>query len=114
MVKECDICWHVRYETTLLASLLQPLPIPQQAWSKIPIDFIEGLPKSQGKEVILVIVDRFTKFGHFISMSHLYTVAKVAKIFLNNIFKLYGLRKFIVFYRGLVFLSLFLKSLFTL
>ena len=42
------------------------------------MDFVEGLPKSQLKDVVLVVVDRFTKFVHFVPLSHPYSVAKVA------------------------------------
>ena len=42
------------------------------------MDFFEGLPKSQLKDVVLVVVDRFTKFVHFVPLSHPYSVAKVA------------------------------------
>ena len=41
------------------------------------MDFVEGLPKSQMKEVLMVVVDRFTKFVHFIALSHPYTASKV-------------------------------------
>jgi hypothetical protein len=40
------------------------------AWSHITINFIEALPRSQGNVVILVAVDKFTKYAHFISLSH--------------------------------------------
>lgn len=55
------------------------------------MDFIERFPKSQGKIVIMVGVDRLTKSAHFMSLSHLLTAKNVAQVFLNNIFKLHGL-----------------------
>lgn len=52
------------------------------------MDFIEGLPLSKGYSVIMVIVDRFSKYSHFIPLAHPYTAATVAKAFMENIFKL--------------------------
>jgi hypothetical protein len=51
------------------------------AWTHISLDFVEGLPKSEGKDVNLVVVDRFTKYAHFIPLSHPYTVKQVADLF---------------------------------
>ena len=36
----------------------------------LSMDFIEGLPKSQGYTVIMVLVDRLTKFAHFVAVKH--------------------------------------------
>lgn len=55
------------------------------------LDFIDGLPKSKGKSVILVVVDRLSKFSHFIPLSHPYTTSQVARVFFTNIFQLYGM-----------------------
>ncbi|XP_075665988.1 uncharacterized protein LOC142635791 [Castanea sativa] len=55
------------------------------------MDFVEGLPKSQLKSVVFVVVDRLTKYVHFIPLSHLYTAAKGAHLFMQLVFKLHDL-----------------------
>ncbi|KAM3269489.1 putative protein isoform X1 [Capsicum chacoense] len=55
------------------------------------MDFIDGLPKSHGYEVILVVVDRLRKYGHFLPLKHPYTAQSVAHVFLDNIVKLHGI-----------------------
>jgi hypothetical protein len=69
--------------------LLPPLPIPTMVWTFISMDFIEGLPKSSNKSVILVVVDRLTKYVHCIVLSHPYIAHSVAQTFMDNIFKLH-------------------------
>jgi hypothetical protein len=51
------------------------------------MDFIEGLPSSQGKTTILVVVDRLTKYAHFCPVSHPYTASTIAQLFVDNIVK---------------------------
>lgn len=94
--------------------LLQPLPIPNQAWAHMSMDFIEGLPRSKGKDTILVVVDRFTKSAHFIALSHPYTVVIVADKFWKKIHTLHGALETIMTDRDKIFLSNFWQALFRL
>lgn len=96
-----------RNKTTALnlAGLLQPLPVPSRIWTDISIDFIEALPKVNGKNVILTVVDRFSKYAHFITLGHPYTAITVAKAFFGDIVRLHGLPESIVSDRDLFKLS---------
>jgi hypothetical protein len=81
-VVACPVCQISKKEKVPYPGLLNPLPIPQQKWTDISMDFVEGLPKSMGKDVILVVVDRLTKYAHFIPLSHPYTVQSIADLFM--------------------------------
>ncbi|KAL9422110.1 hypothetical protein AB3S75_034387 [Citrus x aurantiifolia] len=113
-VAECDTCQRNKAETMASPGLLQPLPIPELIWSDISMDFIEGLPKSHGKKVIMVVVDRLSKYAHFLALAHPYTAKDVAQVFLDNIYKLHGLPKTIISDRDRIFTSHFWRHLFTL
>ena len=91
--------------------LLQPLAIPNQAWTNLTMDFIEGLPRSKGKDCIMVVVDRFTKFAHFIYLTHPYSAPEVDRVFLDQVMKLHGVPNSIVFDRDKIFTSLFWQEL---
>ena len=110
-VKECDTCQRLKYETCNAAGLLQPLPILEKPWLDVSMDFVEGLPKSQSKDVVLVVVDRLTKFVHFVPLSHPYTADKVVSLYLQYVFKLHGMPASIVSDRDLVFTSHFWQEL---
>jgi hypothetical protein len=57
---ENTVCQRNKHENVASPGLLQPLPILYAPFIHISMDFVEGLPKSEGKDVILVVVDRFS------------------------------------------------------
>ncbi|GKA40938.1 retrotransposable element Tf2 [Tanacetum coccineum] len=112
VIRECDMCQRQMADLAAYPGLLQPLPIPEKIWSEISMDFISGLPKSQGKIVIFVVVDRLSKYAHFMALSHPYTASLVPQVFLDTVYKLHELPNSIVSDRDSVFLCLFWQSLF--
>jgi hypothetical protein len=107
---ECPICQISKTEHVHYPGLLEPLQIPQGKWTDISLDFIEGLPKSRGKDVILVVVDILTKYAHFLPLAHPFSAHQVSKLFMDNIHKLHGLPRVIVSDRDRIFTSSFCKK----
>jgi len=78
------------------------------------MDFVEGLPRSKNVNCILVVVDSFTKYAHFSALSHPFTAAGVAKVFLDQIYRLHGMPTAIISDRDRIFTSKFWSELFRL
>jgi hypothetical protein len=76
-IKTCPTCQLNKSENIPYPGLLQPLPIPDMAFQHLTMDFIEALPKSADRDTILVVVDKLTKYAHFIAMSHPFTTRNV-------------------------------------
>jgi hypothetical protein len=102
-VAECLVFQQNKVETIKTLGLLQPLAIPSQHWEEVSMDFITGLPKSKGKSVIMVIVDRITKYTHFCALSHPFKASTVATTFMETVQKLHGSPKIIVSDRDPIF-----------
>ena len=77
------------------------------------MDFITGLPKSEGKSVITVVVDRLTKYAQFCALSHPFNAITIAIAFMETIQKLHGTPKIIVSDRDPIFTRNFWNELFS-
>ncbi|XP_039045952.1 uncharacterized protein LOC120185946 [Hibiscus syriacus] len=110
-VKKCEVCQRTKGDNVAIPGLLQPIVIPNQAWEVITMDFIEGLPQSMKSNCILVIVDKYSKYGHFLAIAHPYTVTEIARIYLDQVYKLHGPPKIAISNRDKTFTSLFWKEL---
>jgi hypothetical protein len=92
-VTECDLCQRNKNENVSTPGLLHPLYITNKNWEEISMDFIERLPISDGKDKILVVVDRLTKYAQFIGVRKTDSTKQTAEIFYKNIYKLHGFPK---------------------
>lgn len=106
-VAECDGCHKNRYAALSPIGLLQSSPILSQVWDHITMDFITRLPNSGGYDTMLVVIDRFSKFAHFIPIKHPHTAKDIANVFLREIVKLHGYLKSTVTDHDRVFISHF-------
>jgi hypothetical protein len=107
----CATCQRLKSEHLHPAGLLQPLPVPSAVWADIAMDFVEALPQVHGKTVILFVVDRFSKYCHFIPLAHPYTTESVVQAFFTDIVRLHGVPQSIVSDRDPVFTSTFWSEL---
>jgi hypothetical protein len=110
-VRACSTCQRNKSEHLLPAGLLLPLPVLSGVWTDIGLDFMEALPRVRGKSVILTVVDRFSKYAHFIPLAHPYSTETVAQAFFSDIVRLHGMPQSIVSDRDTVFTSTFWQEL---
>jgi hypothetical protein len=110
-VQECPTCQCHKSEHLHPAGLLLPLPIRQGVWTDVALDFVEALPRVRGKSVILTVVDRFSKYCHFIPLAHPYSAESVAQAFFAEIVRLHGVSQSMVSDRDIVFTSKFWREL---
>ncbi|GJW01569.1 ty3-gypsy retrotransposon protein [Tanacetum coccineum] len=95
-IGKCLVCQQTKYSTQAPGGLLQPLPTPSRVWEDISMDFITELPIYKWLSVIFVVVDRFTKYAHFVPLLASFNASKVADFFIDMVFKLHGIPKTIV------------------
>lgn len=110
-ISNCDTCARSKPVRHPPFGYLSPLPVPQRRWQSVSMDFIVGLPISDGNDSILVVVDRLSKMAHFIPCTSEITSEGTAKLFADFVFKLHGIPANIVSDRGPQFISVFTRAL---
>lgn len=104
-VAACSICARSKASHQPPVGQLHPLPIPHRPWSHIALDFVTGLPPSNGNTVIATIVDRFSKSAHFVALAKLPSARETADILVQHVFRIHGIPVDIVSDRGPQFTS---------
>ena len=104
-VAACEVCARSKTSHRPPAGLLRPLPIPGRPWSHIALDFVTGLPSSQGNTTILTMVDQFSKMVHFAALPKLPSAAETADLLVSHVVRLHGIPVDIVSDRGPQFTS---------
>lgn len=99
-VRLCRTCSQACVNRQLLEGLLEPLPIPQQAWSHLPVNFLMDLPSSEGFTTVLVIINRFSKVCKLIPLKGLPTALQTVNALFQHVFRNFGLPEEIVSDRG--------------
>ena len=79
-VRSCNPCQKIKHSRGAGIGFLQPLEIPANPFEDISLDLVTGLPKSHNKDAILVVVDKLTKFVHFIATTAEVTALEVASL----------------------------------
>ena len=64
------------------------------------MDFITGLPLTQGYDFIWVIVDRLTKLAHFVPVNIRYHARRYAELYVSQIMRLHGVPRTIISDQG--------------
>jgi len=109
-VKNCDTCQRTKVVRQAPYRLMKPNEVPDRPWKSISMDLITDLPKSEGDDAILIVIDRLTKMAHFLPWTKEMDERQFLELFMWEIFRLHGLPKDIITDRGSIFTSDLLKE----
>ncbi|EFQ91148.1 hypothetical protein PTT_12096 [Pyrenophora teres f. teres 0-1] len=109
-VRNCDVCGRTKPWREGTQGFLKPLPIPDQIWKEISMDFIEGLPTSEGMTCLMVVTDRLSKGSIFILLPDIKTET-VVRAFLRHVVAYHWLPNAITSDRGSQFVSVLWERL---
>jgi len=113
IISRCVICHMAK--SYLHQGLHTPLSVPLRPWNDLRMDFIVAYPRTpRGMDVIVVVVDWFSKMAHFIACHKCDDATYIAGLFFQEMVRLYGIPRIIISDKDSMFLSHFLRSLWSL
>ena len=110
-VRTCNPCQKIKHDRGATTRFLQPLEIPNKPFDDTSLDLITGLPRSNKKDAILVVVDKLTKYAHFIATNTEVTALQSTELLLKQVVKYFGLPSCIIGDRDPQWMSLIWNSL---
>ncbi len=116
-IKKCESCQKNKASRHAKYGNLQFQPPPEQPWDEVTMDFIVKLPKSTDPvtkvkyDSILVMVDRLTKYAHFIPCNETIDAQQLGCLVLDKLVRYHGLPAVIVTDRDKLFTSKYWKTL---
>ena len=90
-IQTCEVCQVTKASRQPPHGELRSLPIPSGPWRSISADFIMPLSVSDGFDAVLVVVDRFTKYAHFIATQSSINSTQSAELLHRHVFVQHGL-----------------------
>jgi len=111
-VSTCHSCQSNKATTQKAAGELTPLPVPNEPWESVSMDFIIHLPQTkEGHDAILVVVDRLTKMTHLIPTVTKVSAEGTARLFVDHVWRLHGYPRHLITDRDSRFTSIFWQEL---
>ena len=113
-ISTCDLCLRTKPIRQAPVGELQPLQIPDSRQDTLSIDFVVELPLSSGHDIMMTVVDSVSKRAHFILTHTTVTAEGAARLFLHQVWKLYGLPKCVILDHRPQFVACFTRELYCL
>src|SRR5271156_7239517 len=113
-VSTCDMCLCTKAPRQPPVGELHPLPVPDNPWDMISVDFITELPEAKGKDCIMVVVDSVTKHSHFIDTVTTISGVGSARLYVKHVWKHHGLPQKVISDCGPQFVVEFTRELYCL
>jgi hypothetical protein len=85
-IASCEICQRSKKHKDMNHGLLHPLPIPDERFQSINIDFASMPRSSAGNNSMMVICDRLTKLGELVSTKDTLTAKTCAELLYTHWF----------------------------